>query len=264
MNSHEFPAFFWPRPGIILAVGNFLNGGTNRGQADGFDIESLAKLEGIKDATGKDIRHFIFDLFLNRMNEQSSQFMEEIMPCMVNMNRRISKDSDGVEKLDKSAKIAFEDFDLCVTALHSDFVAKHEMMQMILSYFEDPADPFKMQMPKIYSEAKEKLDELLSLKDTAKEILQSVKSQLGGCLTWLIPIRVLQTEVPRIPEQGQLLKWFKIQAMKSNEFCVLWDNLLIPANLILNADMKMKKEFMLPAFCQNKAVSSASPASVAM
>ena len=56
MNSHEFPAFFWPRPGIILAVGNFLNGGTNRGQADGFDIESLAKLEGIKDATGKDIR----------------------------------------------------------------------------------------------------------------------------------------------------------------------------------------------------------------
>ena len=42
--------------GIILAVGNYLNGGTNRGQADGFDIESLAKLEGIKDATGKDIR----------------------------------------------------------------------------------------------------------------------------------------------------------------------------------------------------------------
>lgn len=41
--------------------------------------------------------------------------------------------------------------------------------RMILSYFEDPADPFKLQMPKIYSEAKEKLDELLTLKDTAKE-----------------------------------------------------------------------------------------------
>lgn len=36
-------------------------------------------------------------------------------------NRRISKDSDGVEKLDKSAKIAFEDFDLCVTALYLGF-----------------------------------------------------------------------------------------------------------------------------------------------
>ena len=52
--TDEVPA--WPWPGIILAVGNFLNGGTNRGQADGFDLESLAKLEGIKDATGKDIR----------------------------------------------------------------------------------------------------------------------------------------------------------------------------------------------------------------
>ncbi|CAK9112213.1 unnamed protein product [Durusdinium trenchii] len=209
--------------GIILAVGNYLNGGTNRGQADGFDIESLAKLEGIKDATGKDIRHFIFDLFLNRMTEQSTQFVEELMPCMVNMNRRISKDSDGVEKLDKSAKIAFEDFDLCVTALHSEFVQKHEMMQMILSYFEDPADPFKLQMPKIYLEAKDKLDELNTLKDTAK---------------------------------AQVLKWFKVQAMKSNEFCLLWDNLLIPANMIINADMKMKKEFMLPTFCQNKPFSA--------
>jgi len=42
--------------GIILAVGNYLNGGTNRGQADGFDIETFAKLEGIKDTAGKDIR----------------------------------------------------------------------------------------------------------------------------------------------------------------------------------------------------------------
>ena len=36
-------------------------------------------------------RHFIFDLFLNRMNEQSSQFMEEIMPCMVNMTPNCTK-----------------------------------------------------------------------------------------------------------------------------------------------------------------------------
>ena len=215
------------------------------------------------------LRHFIFELFLNQMSEQASQFMDELMPCMVNMrpdsmatkktalgpwqvtlgvsygfimartkkkhvfflpqghlrilhayqigywhqmssvrNRRISKDSDGVEKLDKSAKIAFEDFDLCVTALclgKNRFMAGRKGLQlgqafrlrsqarddavpwwrrktpqmfpdvsalflrMILSYFEDPADPFKMQMPKIYSEAKEKLDELLSLKDTAKE-----------------------------------------------------------------------------------------------
>lgn len=40
----------------VPQVGNYLNGGTNRGQADGFDLETLGKLEGIKDAAGKDVR----------------------------------------------------------------------------------------------------------------------------------------------------------------------------------------------------------------
>lgn len=65
--------------------------GTNRGQADGFDLETLGKLEGIKDAAGKDIRQLIFDVFLNRMPEQSIQFIEELTPCMVNM--RLGDDS---------------------------------------------------------------------------------------------------------------------------------------------------------------------------
>ncbi|CAJ1330220.1 unnamed protein product, partial [Effrenium voratum] len=209
--------------GLILAVGNYLNGGTNRGQADGFDLETLGKLEGIKDAAGKDVRDFIFDIFLNRMTEQSVQFCEELTPCMENINRRLNKDSDGVEKLDKSAKIAYEDFDICVTGLHADFLSKHETMQMILSYFEDPADPFKLRMPEIYAKAEEEMTALVKLKDTAK---------------------------------AQLLKWFKIQAMKSSDFCLLWDNLLVPGNLIVNADVKMKKEFMIPSFCQNKPVSA--------
>ena len=38
------------------------------------------------------VRHFIFDLFLNQMTDQASQFMEEITPCMININRRIAKD----------------------------------------------------------------------------------------------------------------------------------------------------------------------------
>merc|ERR1719223_2544987 len=35
--------------GLVLATGNYLNGGTSRGQADGFDVETIAKLEGVKD-----------------------------------------------------------------------------------------------------------------------------------------------------------------------------------------------------------------------
>lgn len=33
---------------LVLAVGNHMNGGTPRGQADGFDLEILAKLDDVK------------------------------------------------------------------------------------------------------------------------------------------------------------------------------------------------------------------------
>ena len=38
---------------VVLTVGNYLNGGTPKGQADGFDIESLNKLIMVKDSTNK-------------------------------------------------------------------------------------------------------------------------------------------------------------------------------------------------------------------
>jgi hypothetical protein len=34
--------------GLILAFGNYMNGGTNRGQADGFGLEILSKLKDVK------------------------------------------------------------------------------------------------------------------------------------------------------------------------------------------------------------------------
>lgn len=38
---------------LVLSIGNYLNGGTNRGQADGFDISALALLENTKDSENK-------------------------------------------------------------------------------------------------------------------------------------------------------------------------------------------------------------------
>ena len=40
--SEVLPEFL----GLLLAVGNYLNGGTQRGQADGFDLSELDKLQG--------------------------------------------------------------------------------------------------------------------------------------------------------------------------------------------------------------------------
>ena len=43
----------------ILSLGNIMNGGTAKGQADGFSLDLLPKLAGIKDSNGKSILTFI-------------------------------------------------------------------------------------------------------------------------------------------------------------------------------------------------------------
>ena len=44
---------------IILTIGNIMNGGTLKGQADGFNLDLLPKLSGTKDNKGKSILAFI-------------------------------------------------------------------------------------------------------------------------------------------------------------------------------------------------------------
>jgi hypothetical protein len=154
---------------IILAVGNYLNGGTNRGQADGFDVETITKLDSIKDVEGKDIRHYIMELFCKNHADAAEVLWEELAPTLEQINRRLGKDKDGVEQLQKSARVAIEDFDPFVVQLQTEFTDRHDTMQMVLQYFEDPADQFKLRMPQTFSEAKEEIDALVAIRDRAKD-----------------------------------------------------------------------------------------------
>lgn len=98
----------------------------------------------------------------------------------------------------------------------------NETMTMILQYFEDPADQFKLRMPGEFEKAKSNISGLNALKDKVKS------------------------------NYGDLLSWFKVNAMKSADFCVLWDNFLIPPDLIINKDVAMKQNYLVPTFCQGK------------
>ena len=54
-NNKHFHEFL----GTILSLGNIMNGGTSKGQADGFSLDLLPKLSGLKDSTGHSILTFI-------------------------------------------------------------------------------------------------------------------------------------------------------------------------------------------------------------
>ena len=54
-NNKHFQTFL----GTILSLGNIMNGGTTKGQADGFSLDLLPKLVGLKDSLGNSILKFI-------------------------------------------------------------------------------------------------------------------------------------------------------------------------------------------------------------
>ena len=56
--------------GTILSLGNIMNGGTSKGQADGFSLDLLPKLEGLKDSTG----HSILTFICSKTNKEDPSF----------------------------------------------------------------------------------------------------------------------------------------------------------------------------------------------
>lgn len=218
--SESLPALL----GLVLAVGNYLNGGSERGQADGFDLETLGKLNAVKDAEGKDVRHLVLEIFFEKQRPIAQKFVQDLGPALSNVRRNLGTDADGVETLNKRVLVAFEDFDACIKELHSQMLEGREKMLGVLQYIDDPADPFRLQMPGYFAEAKELIEALVEQRDSLKKTYDELQS------------------------------WFKLSGMKSSALNLLWDDLLIPEALVVGGPDKLKKEFLVPSFCNQRPV----------
>jgi len=222
-------------PSAVLAVGNYLNGGTNRGQADGFDLETLTKLDTIKDVenSSKDVRHFIFEIFflgipLNddvnpkdlKLLPRGTQLVHDFAPLLRSVSRVVVRDNEGCFKVCKNARVAIEDTESAARKLIEDFTSRYESLQMYLQYSDDPADPMKLDMVEQFSVAKtcmERLDEQLTRSRNS---------------------------------YNDVLKYLFHKGMKSSDFALLWDNLLVPGGLILSKPEMFQKKEILPRFCR--------------
>jgi len=60
--------------GLILQVGNYLNGGTSRGRADGFDLDALAKLGKLKASH----QSTLLDFIVAQMERESAGLLQEL------------------------------------------------------------------------------------------------------------------------------------------------------------------------------------------
>jgi len=77
VNSKALKTFL----GIVLAFGNYMNGGTERGQADGFGIEALTKLAAVKATSDGSLLDFCIREFARRHPDQLDALQQDILPA---------------------------------------------------------------------------------------------------------------------------------------------------------------------------------------
>jgi len=222
--------------GLILAAGNYLNGDTARGRADGFDLDSLAKLETVRDnLTGsQDLRHFIIEMLLlggpvsvklgaaeeQEAHAKASRMLEELAPVFRVVSRVVMTDAGGGIKVQKSVRVVLEEVDEGVSELAREFKMQYENLQVCAQHCIDPADPMKLHMMTQFSDARSSLKEL--------------EVQLGSCREG----------------HSRLMKYFNHAGMRSNEFIMFFDNLFVPPTLIANVPDAFRKNHLVPRLCK--------------
>ena len=89
---------------IILTIGNILNGGTPKGQADGFSLDILEKINSVKDNTNqKTLMHYICGL-LKKEDENFENVKSKFPNLSEGSKISISENQSNINKLKKDLK----------------------------------------------------------------------------------------------------------------------------------------------------------------
>lgn len=217
---------------VVLSVGNFLNGGTNRGQADGFDMEALSKLDAVKDNVheGKDVRHFIMEtIFVHSESvyyagkdgdSLGERLVNELRLVFQNMSRAIGRDSDGIIKVTKNVRTSLEDAEESVRVLVDEYTARDKQLKSCLETCDDPTDPLRLMLVEQYVHA--------------GQMLGRLRDQASRC----------RSQFTRI------LEYFHHKGMKTSEFFLLWDNFFVAPDVMANKPEGVQRRDIVPRFCR--------------
>ncbi|CAE7733248.1 Fmn2 [Symbiodinium sp. KB8] len=185
---------------LILATGIWMNRGTEFAAAKGFGIEFLEKLHSIKGADGKSLQHLLFVVFFDSLDSQAAEFVEALGPLLQNVSRRVIQDSEET-KISKAVHLSLEECDEAVSSIHETALDIQASLQKCTGGL-DPSDPVKLRLHREFATATKMIESLVQLRN-------SVKSQYD---------RVLQ--------------WFHAPGWRSADFFLLWDNFLLPSELL--------------------------------
>jgi len=244
--SDELPTLL----GMVLAFGNYLNGGKNQrrlGQADGFHIEALGRpggLDVVNDSKGKNIRQMIFESYFGNFPEKAAKLVEELAPVFALVQRRTGK-CEGAVTLKKDVRVMIEDLGKQFALVSNEMQVKQKELEDVLQSISDTNDAFLSEMPHMFSQAQSRVD-ALAMK------IDNVKCQFKALLV------LFKAETYRGDPQlidGKLEDGNPKEEMTSDVWCQLWDDFFIPTSMILSQNDKVIKEVFEPRFCRNVPIS---------
>jgi len=233
---------------LVLAFGNYLNGGKNEkrlGRADGFHVELLGRpggLELVNDTQGRNVRQLIFETFCEKYPSHSERLFQELAPTFALVQRRIGKDSQGVPAVRKSVRVEIEDLDKQLSQLKSEFAKKHQEMKEGLKLIDDPAEKFVIEIPPEFDRAKQHIDDLIRKKDSTLQQFKAVLSNFKAETYRGDPIVV----------DGQVKDGNPKSEMTSDVWCKIWDDFFVPSERVLSFDEKRLKSLIEPRFCKDE------------
>jgi hypothetical protein len=209
--------------GCVLACGNYLNGGTTRGQADGFDCEQLGKIHLVKDNSGKDLRHFICTQLVpgGIFADVGEKLFDDISGLTQLVRRHVGKTADGADFVSKKIGGNVEELDRALRDLFEHFQQQEEVLQACLQSDELEADDvLRMELPNRFEEGQRTFE-------NARLILESAKAEF------------------------KKMQLHFVTTLKVDEFFLLWDDLLLPTEALMKP---AKIQTVTPTICLDQAV----------
>lgn len=169
-----------------LTIGNILNGGSNKGQADGFTLDSLTKLVSIKDCNNKSLLQNIA-IRLKNEDENFGNIRREFELCEEAVKVPLSETTTGIDKLKaytknnvetlkKLEKVADDNF---MKKIKKIVLANEERINKLSSQVEDSKNVAVKTIeffgyPKSDIKYKKPDDLLVLISDFAKELDKAI------------------------------------------------------------------------------------------
>jgi hypothetical protein len=213
--------------GVILAIGNYMNGNTKAGQADGFDLNLLRPggIDAVRDNQCKgDLRRFVISVFLSQCRKDAVMLLADMRLAFKNVKRTLEPVEGGGLKMKKHVKISLER--TCDEAL----------TRVCREFTEQEATRHRIQ----------DVSSCNSMDDNETQSLADKFQRIGERIAEL---QRLREEVSC--KYTRLLQWFHYPADEcSDQFFLLWDDFLIPRECFESQQPTKVKSVLKPLFCE--------------